>query len=39
MRERVQLAGGDFRLYTQPGDGTVIEVRLPADLHPADDTR
>ena len=39
MRERVQLAGGDFRLYTRPGDGTVIEVRLPADLHPADDTR
>ncbi|MCP5223744.1 MAG: PAS domain-containing protein [Thauera sp.] len=39
MRERVELAGGDFRLYTRPGDGTVIEVHLPAELHPAETTR
>ena len=39
MRERVELAGGDFRLYTRPGDGTVIEVRLPAELHPAETNR
>ena len=39
MRERVELAGGDFRLYTRPGDGTVIEVRLPAELHPAETPR
>jgi signal transduction histidine kinase len=31
MRERVELAGGRFALHTHPGDGTVIEIRLPAD--------
>ena len=39
MRERVELAGGHFRLYTRPGDGTVIEVRLPAGPHPGETTR
>lgn len=29
MRERVELAGGRFALYTHPGDGTVVQVRLP----------
>lgn len=30
MRERVELAGGHFALHTHPGDGTAIEIRLPA---------
>jgi signal transduction histidine kinase len=29
MRERVQLAGGTFRLLAAPGDGTAVRVRLP----------
>ena len=29
MRERVELAGGRFRLRTRPGDGTEITVALP----------
>ena len=30
LRERVELAGGRFALHTHPGDGTAIEIRLPA---------
>ena len=29
MRERVQMAGGTFRLLAAPGSGTAIRVRLP----------
>ena len=29
MRERVELAGGHFRLHTRPGEGTEITVDLP----------
>ncbi len=29
MRERVQLARGDFSIKSQPGKGTVINVRVP----------
>ena len=39
MRARVELAGGDLRPYTRPGDGTVIEVHLPAEPHPVETTR
>lgn len=34
MRERVELAGGRFALYTHPGDGTVVQVRLPTGSLP-----
>jgi signal transduction histidine kinase len=30
MRERVALAGGQFAIHSQPGQGTRIEVELPA---------
>jgi signal transduction histidine kinase len=29
MRERAQALGGDFRISSQPGDGTKVEVVLP----------
>jgi signal transduction histidine kinase len=29
MRERVELAGGRFKLRTRPGEGTEITVDLP----------
>jgi signal transduction histidine kinase len=29
MRERVEALGGRFRLTTTPGQGTVVEARLP----------
>jgi len=29
MRERVEALGGRFQVITAPGDGTVVEVRLP----------
>jgi PAS domain S-box-containing protein len=29
MRERVEALGGRFRVITTPGDGTVVEARLP----------
>jgi signal transduction histidine kinase len=29
MRERVQMAGGTFRLLSSPGSGTAVRVRLP----------
>jgi signal transduction histidine kinase len=32
MRERVELAGGIFRLDSCPGDGTRVIVRLPGEL-------
>ena len=30
MRERAQLAGGDLSVESEPGDGTVISVWVPA---------
>ena len=32
MRERTELVGGRFQLVSQPGQGTHIEVRVPADV-------
>jgi signal transduction histidine kinase len=29
MRERVEALGGRFRVTTAPGQGTVVEARLP----------
>jgi hypothetical protein len=29
MRERVEMAGGRYRLLSSPGGGTAIHVRLP----------
>lgn len=29
MRERVELAGGQFVLMTKPGEGTAIQVSIP----------
>jgi signal transduction histidine kinase len=29
MRERVEMAGGRYRLLSSPGGGTAIRVRLP----------
>jgi signal transduction histidine kinase len=29
MRERVEALGGRFRVVTAPGQGTVVEARLP----------
>lgn len=34
MRERVELAGGRFRLRTRPGEGTEITVELPCMPNP-----
>ena len=37
MRERVLLAGGEFRLETSPGQGTAVRFRIPLPrrgLHP-----
>ena len=31
MRDRAQLVGGQIRLTSHPGEGTRIEVRVPAD--------
>lgn len=31
MKERVQILGGAFNLITAPGEGTRIEVRIPAE--------
>ncbi len=41
MRERVHLAGGEFKIESQPGEGTCIMARIPLDdaggaLNPAD---
>jgi signal transduction histidine kinase len=33
MRERVEILGGSFQLQTAPGQGTVIRVSLPIQLH------
>jgi len=30
MRERVRLAGGEFRVLSEPGRGTVVSARVPA---------
>jgi signal transduction histidine kinase len=32
MRERVRALGGDFSISGRPGEGTVIQVRLPAGI-------
>ncbi len=32
MRERVSLVGGRFHLYSRPGQGTQIMVKIPADV-------
>ena len=29
MRERAAAIGGRFRLVTEPGDGTMVEVKVP----------
>jgi signal transduction histidine kinase len=29
MRERLEMAGGSFTLYSTPGAGVQIDVRLP----------
>lgn len=34
MEERVRVAGGEFRLTSQPGNGTVLEVRIPVQPPP-----
>lgn len=31
MRERTQQVGGEFRVETEPGGGTAVEVRAPLD--------
>jgi signal transduction histidine kinase len=31
MRERTELVGGTFRLYSTPGAGTKIEASIPLD--------
>jgi PAS domain S-box-containing protein len=31
MKERVQILGGAFNLTTAPGEGTTVEVRIPAE--------
>ena len=31
MKERVQILGGAFNLTTAPGEGTLVEVRIPAE--------
>jgi PAS domain S-box-containing protein len=30
MKERIQILGGAFNLTTAPGEGTLVEVRIPA---------
>ncbi|MDB5757622.1 MAG: hypothetical protein JWM30_911, partial [Burkholderia sp.] len=37
MRERIEVLGGDFKLYSAPGDGTVIRVGLPLIVSGDDD--
>jgi signal transduction histidine kinase len=32
MRDRAQLVGGQFRLFSQPGQGTRVQVKVPADV-------
>jgi two-component system, NarL family, nitrate/nitrite sensor histidine kinase NarX len=32
MRERSEMIGADFQIVSQPGQGTVISIRLPAHL-------
>jgi signal transduction histidine kinase len=36
MRERIEVLGGDFKLHSSPGNGTVIRVSLPL-IVPGDD--
>jgi signal transduction histidine kinase len=36
MAERVEVLGGDFKLRSSPGQGTVIRARLPLTV-PGDD--
>jgi len=32
MRERVRALGGEFSIVGRPGEGTVVEVRVPAEI-------
>jgi signal transduction histidine kinase len=34
MRERAQAIGGEWQLYSRPGEGTRITVRVPKDVRP-----
>ena len=34
MRERARLAGGELSVESEPGDGTVISVWVPAGAPP-----
>ncbi len=34
MRERTNIAGGLFEIHSAPGEGTVIESRLPIQSRP-----
>ena len=34
MRERARLAGGDLSVESEPGDGSVISVWVPAGAPP-----
>jgi PAS domain S-box-containing protein len=36
MRQRVDLVGGELRVESRAGDGTLIEASVPADLDPAE---
>jgi signal transduction histidine kinase len=35
MRERVEMAGGSYRLISAPGYGTVVLARVPSQRVPA----
>jgi PAS domain S-box-containing protein len=35
MQERTRLAGGSFRLHSQPGQGTTIQVEVPLHMEEA----
>jgi signal transduction histidine kinase len=34
IRERIELQGGDVRIDSAPGEGTRVEIRVPARSHP-----
>ncbi|HTI71450.1 MAG TPA: sensor histidine kinase [Candidatus Limnocylindria bacterium] len=34
MRERLEMVGGSFAIDSSPGNGTVIEARIPFELRP-----
>ncbi len=33
MEERIQLVGGSFKIESEPGRGTTVEVRVPLEKH------